>query len=605
MKGFFVMNKMFLLLGFSALAGFMPMRAATQPDVSDLFVRVARYESGSEEVALRALDRLINSPGLDQALRDELERGLIRLLEGEATFEARRFAALNLAVIGTDNALEALGGLLKSEETAGLACFALGQFASEKAGDVLRAALPSALGRARVQIIDTLGRRAEAASLAPLAALARGTDKAAAAAAVRALAEMSSPAARDELLALLRGAEQVRRDEVAAALLGVAQNRLAAGAAKEMPTLCEPLLEASFPPHIRRGALGLLLEGDRDSGERRIARLLDDKKTDDLLAAVAIARISGLAGKGVSKTFGKRLPKLSTLRQVMLVEALAVRNDKAALEAIKKQVRAESVEVRLAAVKALGRTGGAEVVGLLAGALAAAGPPDEVTEVQQAMSALVGGEATDRALVATFRASDTPLKVRLFPVFARRGGSAVVGLLLDHACAEDREIARAASQALTRIADAGDSGSLEAVRLAATEGVEQRQEAALRALAAWRGFEAWETLYGIYVKSEGARRSLALRGMVRMASEAGGAPDAALFGRYRQLLEGAWSDDERKLILGALGGVAHPEALGLTLTLLQNPGVREEAATAVRRMAEALAKSHPEAASKALARLGE
>ncbi|MDD4102737.1 MAG: hypothetical protein PHU80_08925, partial [Kiritimatiellae bacterium] len=598
------MNRIFILSVFTLLAGVVPLRAADKPDVADLFAHMTRYESGSEEVALRTLEGLINRPDLDQALRNELERGLIRLLGNDSTFEARRFAALNLAVIGGDNAVEALAGMLDSAETAGLACFALGRIASGKAGDALRTALPASQGLARVQIIDTLGRRAEAASVPPLAALARGADTEEAAAAVRALATIPDRSALDELTALASGPEGVSA-EIAAALLGAAHHRLAAGAAKELPELCEPLLDNSFPAHIRRGALELLLASDKDGGERRIARLLDDKKIDDLLAAVAIARVATLPGKSVSKKFGKRFKKLSATRQVMLVGALAVRNDKAALEAIKKQVRAEAAEVRLAAVKVIGKTGGAEAVNLLAGALAAAENPDEVTGVQQAMSSLSGGDATDRNLIEFFGASETRLKVRLFPVLARRGGGAAVNLLLDHACGEDREIAREASQALTRVADAGDAVSLAAVSHSATEGEGKRQASALRTLAAWRGSGAWETLQGIYVNSEGARRSLALRGMVRMASEAGSAPNAELLGRYRALLDGARTDDERKLILGALAGVAHPDALGMAVALLDLPGVREEAAVAVRRMAEALAKSHPEAASKALARLGE
>jgi hypothetical protein len=58
-----------------------------------------------------------------------------------------------------------------------------------------------------------------------------------------------------------------------------------------------------------------------------------------------------------------------------------------------------------------------------------------------------------------------------------------------------------------------------------------------------------------------------------------------------------------RLILGALGGAAHPEALQLALPLLENTGVRAEAEVAVRKIAEAIKAQHPQATEAALKRL--
>jgi hypothetical protein len=98
----------------------------------------------------------------------------------------------------------------------------------------------------------------------------------------------------------------------------------------------------------------------------------------------------------------------------------------------------------------------------------------------------------------------------------------------------------------------------------------------------------------------GARRSLALRGLVRIAAEGNAAPDAALAGRYRELAACAKDDGERKLVLGALAGAAHPDTLSIAVRLLAEPGVRPEAEQAVARLAAALEKSHPDLARDAL-----
>ncbi len=79
--------------------------------------------------------------------------------------------------------------------------------------------------------------------------------------------------------------------------------------------------------------------------------------------------------------------------------------------------------------------------------------------------------------------------------------------------------------------------------------------------------------------------------------------DEHLVARYRDLLDGARSDGEIKLILGALGGAANPDALKLALPLLDKPGVRPEAEVTVKKIAEAIKGEHPEAAKAALERL--
>lgn len=56
---------------------------------------------------------------------------------------------------------------------------------------------------------------------------------------------------------------------------------------------------------------------------------------------------------------------------------------------------------------------------------------------------------------------------------------------------------------------------------------------------------------------------LAWRGMLRLAQEANRAPDEALIKQYRQLLAIARSDDDRTLVLSALGGCHHQDALAL------------------------------------------
>jgi hypothetical protein len=71
------------------------------------------------------------------------------------------------------------------------------------------------------------------------------------------------------------------------------------------------------------------------------------------------------------------------------------------------------------------------------------------------------------------------------------------------------------------------------------------------------------------------------------------------------LLQGARSDADLKLVLGALGGAKQAEVLPLVLPLLDKPVVRAEAEAAVRRIVQAIKDKDPEAAKAALEKLAK
>jgi len=563
----------------------------------------AAYESGGDCVSLRQLEQQIRDAAGDSGRRAACEAALLRLLDDGSTFEAKRFACSGLAVIGSEASLPALDRLLKREETVGIACLALGGLRSAQAGERLRAALAETRGAARLQLVSALGTRAEAASVEPLVQLANDTDAALACAAVRALGAIDAREARTAVAALRRKDTPALAGAVGAASLRGAEQSFVCGDRTAAAAVCEELLAPAWPVNVRRGALTLLLRNDGDLGAQRIKAVLSEKPSDPALVAVAISRVPALRGEGVSKLFGEFLPRLPPGEQVLMVEALAAREDAAAQSAVRSQTSATDPAVRCAALTAIGEREGASAVDVLSRALTSP-TPDERKVAQAALAALKGGEATDQAIIDALRARTGDDQLPLLAVLSMRGGRLPTAELLTQGCASDEARARAALQGLVRIAGGGDATALAVLQEALAGGDNRKQEIALRAMAAWRGLAAWDTLAKVYVHiGDEARRTLALRGLVRAASEADAAPDARLVERYRQLLSGARGADDRKLILSVLGGAAHPDALALALPLLDDPAVRPQAEEAVARLAKALATSHPEAAQAALLRL--
>jgi hypothetical protein len=157
---------------------------------------------------------------------------------------------------------------------------------------------------------------------------------------------------------------------------------------------------------------------------------------------------------------------------------------------------------------------------------------------------------------------------------------------------------------LRLLPNAPDAASLAALESARKATEPQVRDAAVRALAAWPDATGWNALIAVLQQPESdAHRALALRALVRLAGDQNAKPDAALMVRYQQLLAAARGDGDLKLILGALAGAAHPEALQLALPLLSNAGVRAEAELAVKKIAASIRAQHPKAAQDALKRL--
>jgi len=150
----------------------------------------------------------------------------------------------------------------------------------------------------------------------------------------------------------------------------------------------------------------------------------------------------------------------------------------------------------------------------------------------------------------------------------------------------------------------GDAAALGELKTAMADSEPEVREAAVRALADWPDDTAWDELAAIYRQPrQDNLRSIALRGLVRLLNEQNAHPDEALIGRYKQLFSAARAESDLRLLLGAVAGAAHPDALPLVLPLLANNDVHAEAALAVKQIAESIKAEHPEVAEEALKKL--
>jgi HEAT repeat protein len=417
-------------------------------DIGRVLGEAAKYQPGESREAFRRIEEMVAQSVTNASTRSALEDGLVRLLESSSTFEARRFACKQLGIIGSKEALPALAALLKSDETAGIACLALSTYPRGKADDILREAEGTASKGARVQIMNTLGDRRDSDSVKLLEELAGGADSVVAGAAISALGRIGDKAAWKAISNLRQSAAPALRPAVTEAAVRCAASLAAVGDHKPAIAAYEELLVPSQPVYIRRAALDGLLRLDKDQGEQRIAQVLHGP--DSALKPVAVAAVRSLRSKQASARFAAELPHLQPEEQVWMIDSLAARNDAVAREAIAKSVSASGTGVRRAAITALGRVGDVSSVPVLSRAIAASTEPEEQRALETALISLNGGTPVDNAILRELTNSSSNTRVSLIAVLARRQGPAANPVLLQETGNSDPAVASAAFRALGR-----------------------------------------------------------------------------------------------------------------------------------------------------------
>jgi HEAT repeat protein len=446
----------FLLGSWLVLAAHGAELAGSSIEISQLVGAAAGYESGQSMQPLRRIEELIRQSSGQPALRKQLEAGLVQLLTMDSTAEAKQFACQELATIGTDDSLPALAQLLESEKTVSLACQALSSNHSAKANDVLRQALSGSRGAARVQLISTLGDHQDTGAIKQLAELANDLEVTVAQAAVLALGKVNDEPARQIIAQLREQAKPELAGAVVEASLNAAEKLAANGEGPAAVAIYQELLNPAEPANVRRGAFEALLQLDEDHGQRRILETL--RGTDPLLKPVAIAGVRRLDSEAASREFARALPSLPAQEQIWLIEILANSFDRAVQSALANSLGSAEPSVRLAAIQAVGKSGDATTVPILAKMLAGRPSAPERRAVERALRGLRGGADLDSALVRELSGGSTSLKASLIPVLAQRDCQAAIPAIL--ANTEDSELAETAFRALGALAGSEDVPTL-------------------------------------------------------------------------------------------------------------------------------------------------
>lgn len=617
--------------------------AGYDDDIDELIPKLAsttvseRYDAWMklQEMAANA-----SQPGADTN-REALATALAEKATDEGIAQpARMWIIRQLEYIGGEESVNALAELLNSSDAELQECArrALEKNRASRATTSLRAALKGGGSPSwEIGLMNSLGLRHDAKSVDPIAKRLSKPETAEAAA--RALGYISTPEAIELLWKNLsiKGA--------ADSLVVAANERVKAKDDAAAKAIYEKLYARGNPATARAAALTGLAKLDYAGASEKIAESLGGAEVRLRHAALAAITAAGPAGSG---TLESLWPNANTETKTRALAALNNLPEKLALDAC----GAEDAGLRLAAIEALGRVGGAASVPVLL--KLGAGGGKEKSTATAALARLTNPAATQK-LEASAADGEIPARVLAISTLAARQHPPLVAQLLSYAQEPNPTIQEAAFAGFLRV---GGDDILPAVgklalanpspeRFAALEAVAGRvknrtagaqavlesyhqakgqeaakflptlsllggqeglkavsdlldssdaalKDAALRALANWPDFPAATGLLAAArdTQAPATQYAIAIQGIIHLARTCESEPASQRAGLIESALQIARNAGDKKSLLATLPELPDPKSVAVIKSLLTDAEVKNEAALSGASLAEHLRRSN-------------
>ena len=385
-----------------------------------------------------------------------IEQKFIAFLKSDATLAGKDFICKQLSVMGSEASVPVLSAMLADPKTADLGRYALERIPGPAVDRALRETLAKTTGKTRIGIINTLGIRRDAASVAALRPLALGSQPAEASAALFALAKIADPAS----LAVLSEAQGKTTGAVhadaAEAWLQAANRLTERGNAASAVPIFKALYATKDPGTVQAAALrGLANAG----GAQSVPVLMEALRGNDArLQAIAI-RADARFGWPVDRRNAEAERGRPDSHSGPL--GTAERSDRtraAGLHQRAKGLEQTGADGRTARHRPVGNASAVPV-------LAAIAAGDDTAEQAAARAALgrIRGKEADQAVVDGIASAAPKVKLELIRAAGDRGAAAAAPVLLKMARDADPDVRRESLRALHDTGSANDIAAMVAL----------------------------------------------------------------------------------------------------------------------------------------------
>ena len=615
--------------------------------LDEAFEKLETHQFGQNTDVLNFLHETAVTSHSDSALRKKLNDGLIRILDSDAAYDAKQFACRQLALTATEEHIPTLARHLGDERMTHMALYVLTHIDSPEVDKLLISTLMRTTGTAKLGVINTLGNRRNDYAVSILDLQLDSQEEQTSIAAIRALGHIGTVSARISLFLYEKWSSNERSYgktiAVAQAYLDIADSLLADGDRKQAASIYQSVYDKDYPAHIRAAALKGLVAVIGEQAKWSFAEALtsDDKQ----LCGMAATIVRTVPEKKTAEALVADFHELEPNVQVLLINAMAARDDVAGLNLVKDACENDDIRVKETAISALGKIGGESCVHLLIehsavdsltnlrGENVNAALTDQLRDgdsVKKAVicRALLGRGATEAApdLVEAARTQDRsvqtealkalhslagprhmPAMVDLIfvvePTEVDQVGKALAALARRHSMNQEctqtilfqHDRAANTDQRVAMLLTLGGLGheqALPKLRGALQDDDSQIRYAAIKALSAWPdAAPAGDLLEVAESANDPMHRVMALRGFIDLIDAAALPADQKL-DHYRQAMQLAQQDAEKKKVLSVLSGLDTLEAFQMATSHLDDPSLKNEAALAACRIALNIYTAH-------------
>ena len=211
---------------------------------------------------------------------------------------------------------------------------------------------------------------------------------------------------------------------------------------------------AEFPAHVRVAALGGLVKADPAKAPAMIVAALND--ADPEIARVALGLARKTEGPEITEALCKAVGTAAPEQQAALLNVLAARGDKTAVDAAKGLAESGDTAVAVAALRALGTLGDEAVAPFLV-AKAAAGKGDVKSSAQEAVSVLRGEKVDAQIVELAMKDGDSDLRCQALRSLADRRAFAASPAVFVITAVKDEAVAAEAVKSLRVLAKIEDT----------------------------------------------------------------------------------------------------------------------------------------------------
>ena len=411
--------------------------------LEDILKDLKSYDFAQGVGALTRLRAYVLAHKDNAQARQQTEAALLRFIQGSPAPGGLMAACRALRLIGGPDSVPVLAALILKPETTDAARFALEKIQGNEADGILVAALDKTQGDIRRGVIFSLGARKSVTAVPSLARLAGGKDAALAVDAIKALGKIGGADAIKALGEELGRSRPALKSEAVSALLLAAESAVKAGDKNAAAIVYGRIFQAANSPVARKAAFKGLLTMAAD-GDSRIVETLSGK--DAVLYSPALAAVPDYFEAehiGEVADLMGRLPEDSKIQLTAVLGGYPADSIRPYLLAAAEN---PSIQVRLAAFRAIEKTGDARAVAFLATKAARTSGAEQ--DAARETLARVKGSEVDAAILAHLpKATDDAVRAELVrAASARRIAGAKAALM---------EMVRSASPALkARAADA-------------------------------------------------------------------------------------------------------------------------------------------------------